>query len=93
MFGDVAVARFIDYLDDGHMPVPANVMRFDLEDGSRVMIRPSGTEPKLKLYLDANSSEGSVEQRKSRAESQVEALRVATEALLRGAVGLRTQQG
>lgn len=92
-FGDVAVARFIDYLDDGHMPVPANVMRFDLEDGSRVMIRPSGTEPKLKLYLDANSSEGSVEQRKSRAESQVEALRVATEALLLGAVGLRKQQG
>lgn len=81
-FGDVTVARFIDYLEDGHMPVPANVLRFDLEDGSRVMIRPSGTEPKLKLYLDASSKGGSVEQRRDSAEGQVRALREATDAII-----------
>lgn len=30
----------------------SNVLIFDLEDGSRVAVRPSGTEPKLKLYID-----------------------------------------
>ena len=30
--------------------VPSNVLRFNLEDGSFVAIRPSGTEPKCKVY-------------------------------------------
>lgn len=81
-FGEVAVARFVDYLEYGHMPVPANVLRFDLDDSSRVMIRPSGTEPKLKLYLDANSKDGSVEQRRDTAEGQVHALREAAQGLI-----------
>jgi phosphomannomutase len=32
---------------------PDNVLRIELTDSTRVMIRPSGTEPKLKFYLDA----------------------------------------
>ncbi len=30
--------------------VPSNVLRFNLEDGSFIAIRPSGTEPKCKVY-------------------------------------------
>ena len=30
--------------------VPSNVLRFNFEDGSFVAIRPSGTEPKCKVY-------------------------------------------
>ena len=31
---------------------PSDVLRLWLADGSRLIVRPSGTEPKLKLYLD-----------------------------------------
>jgi len=31
---------------------PSNVMEFTLADGSRVLARPSGTEPKIKLYVE-----------------------------------------
>lgn len=30
-----------------------DALRFDLQDGRRVIVRPSGTEPKLKCYLQA----------------------------------------
>jgi phosphomannomutase len=31
---------------------PSNVLEFILADGSRVLARPSGTEPKIKLYVE-----------------------------------------
>jgi len=50
--GGVAVAR-IDDLSEGSEQLPAtDGIRYHLEDGSRVIVRPSGTEPKLKVYLE-----------------------------------------
>jgi phosphoglucomutase/phosphomannomutase len=35
------------------MPLPkSDVMRYWLEDGSKLVIRPSGTEPKIKIYAE-----------------------------------------
>ena len=35
------------------LDLPAsNVIAYDLEGGGRVMLRPSGTEPKIKYYFD-----------------------------------------
>ena len=45
------VKEIIDYKDGlGQIP-PSNVLIYKLEDGSWFAIRPSGTEPKIKLYI------------------------------------------
>ncbi|MEN9713762.1 MAG: hypothetical protein RLZZ164_426 [Actinomycetota bacterium] len=48
-------ATFTDLALGGALP-PTDGLRFDLADGRRVIIRASGTEPKLKCYLQANAS-------------------------------------
>ena len=46
------VERFDDLLNpDGALP-PTDGLRFYLEQGIRVIIRPSGTEPKVKCYIE-----------------------------------------
>ena len=55
-FAGTKVVRSLDYkLDDTGLP-KSNVLRFFLEDGSEIAIRPSGTEPKLKLYVTASGA-------------------------------------
>ena len=53
-------AQTITFLEDGHtidVDLPeSNVLKYTLEDGSWIAIRPSGTEPKLKIYISTNSS-------------------------------------
>jgi phosphoglucomutase len=47
--GGKKITEKIDYNEDTGLP-KANVVEFRLEDGSRLIIRPSGTESKLKVY-------------------------------------------
>jgi len=46
----IPVAIFEDYLTGLKGFSKANILTFWLEDGSKIMIRPSGTEPKVKIY-------------------------------------------
>ncbi|WP_165143075.1 phospho-sugar mutase [Microbacterium endophyticum] len=55
-FGTVKVKRVDDLLTGIDDLPPGNVLRFWLKGGSRIIVRPSGTEPKLKLYLDVRGS-------------------------------------
>jgi phosphoglucomutase len=34
------------------MPVTANVLQYFTEDGTKISVRPSGTEPKIKFYVE-----------------------------------------
>ena len=60
--GGVTVAQYKDYSDGtvhdaatgAITPMPlsgSNVLRFELTDGSHIVVRPSGTEPKIKVYI------------------------------------------
>ena len=44
-------ARRVDYLRDETGLPKSDVMEFNLENGQKFIVRPSGTEPKLKAYL------------------------------------------
>lgn len=45
-----------DFLDGVDGFPEDNILRYYLSDGSRVIVRPSGTEPKVKIYLDTTGS-------------------------------------
>ena len=72
--GGIRVERIEDLRDGfGDLP-PSDVLRIVLAGDARVMVRPSGTEPKLKVYIDAASSEGTVAERRAAASAVVAAL-------------------
>ncbi|MDE5809680.1 MAG: phospho-sugar mutase [Muribaculaceae bacterium] len=60
------------------MPVTSNVLQYFTEDGSKVSIRPSGTEPKIKFYIEvkgklANASD--YDRAVSDADAKIEAVK------------------
>ena len=50
---DYKVKNIIDYQNDDTGLPKSNVLKYYLEDDSWFAIRPSGTEPKIKIYINA----------------------------------------
>ena len=40
------------------MPEKSNVLQWFCEDGTKISVRPSGTEPKIKFYIEVQGSMG-----------------------------------
>ena len=49
--GDMKLFKTIDYLNDKTDAGISDVLKYYLDDGSWYAVRPSGTEPKIKLYV------------------------------------------
>jgi len=63
VFEGVEVTSVQDYLIPPEGQPEADLMRYDTAEGDRIIIRPSGTEPKLKVYLDSlRADQGAAEQ-------------------------------
>lgn len=53
-----AVTAVDDFADGFENFPPTDLIRLTIDGGSRVIVRPSGTEPKLKIYIDAAVTDG-----------------------------------
>ena len=58
-FGGSAVESFVDLAEGSEQLPPTDGLLYVTRDLSRVIIRPSGTEPKLKCYLEVIRNVGS----------------------------------
>ena len=72
--GGIRVERIDDFVDGFEQFPPSDLLRLHLEGGGRVIVRPSGTEPKLKCYLDAVAHDGTGAERLSAASETLAAL-------------------
>lgn len=54
--GGLRVENVVDYKNGARGLPPSNVLLYEMEDGAWLCVRPSGTEPKLKLYFGVRGS-------------------------------------
>ncbi len=52
--------KVVDYLDDGSPIGRVNMLSVVFEDACEIMVRPSGTEPKMKVYVHVNGENAEV---------------------------------
>jgi phosphomannomutase len=91
--GGIRVERIDDFIDGFDTFPPSDLLRLHLEGGGRVIVRPSGTEPKLKCYLDTVARDGSGVERLATAEAMLAQLEAGMRRLLSENEGNSTLRG
>ncbi len=54
-----AIIKVTDYLNDDTGLPKSDIVSFEFKDGGSLIVRPSGTEPKIKLYMNVVGSSAS----------------------------------
>ena len=85
--GGVKVAQFIDHTKTDRQ---SDILVFNLENGGRLIARPSGTEPKIKFYIGAKAnSEEAAKEKVAALQADLEKITIINEAstltIVRGA--------
>ena len=57
---DELITSTVDYLNDDTGIPKSNVLKFNIDNGGQIVARPSGTEPKLKIYLSINADKDEI---------------------------------
>ena len=65
MTNDYASLKGFDFVENEdftlNMPTTSNVLQYFTEDGTKISIRPSGTEPKIKFYVEVHEPVESID--------------------------------
>ncbi len=73
--GNSEIVKTTDFLNSAVTKLPkANVIRYNSNDGSQLILRPSGTEPIVKCYISVVGSEEQVQQKINAIKSQLDLL-------------------
>ena len=73
--GNSRIIATTDFLTQTQMKLPkANVIRYNSQDGSQLILRPSGTEPLVKCYVTVTGDDQTVAQRFAEIKSQLDSL-------------------
>jgi phosphomannomutase len=83
--GSIAMRSIDDFEQGVDGFPPGDILRLWMIDGSRIVVRPSGTEPKLKVYIDVSSVSGDVAERTTDARRRLATLENGMRELLQGA--------
>ena len=62
--GDMKLVNTIDYLKDNTDTPKSNVLKYFFDEGSWYAVRPSGTEPKIKIYIYSKGNNNTLAEKK-----------------------------